>query len=354
MTDMLDTKTSTPFAVVSASVNLEQVPVLIAAYLPVEICVYYQVVPVNLDGTLLILGMVDPNDLAALDYVGKMLEFSKLQIHAHPVSFQEHQELIAHYFSNPPDPASIVTLKEAAAQLTAAGDEQSEALFEAEALPEEEDAAAEANPEPLEQTESDAEIKRLLNSVLRRALEEKADRVFVEINEDRTCRIRYRQKGILRDLFKDLSDAVGVKLIVQLKRMVGVAPDEVLGDREAEAERVFRGEPLVFQLRIVPQKGREGAILTIVQGVALAKYQKQRNSQRVAEVAALSVQTGELLTQLQHRLTDTIAKVREYSKQPDEHWAQLADSLEDLVQRAKQVETLHHEWVDVQNAKESS
>ncbi|MEO0853643.1 MAG: hypothetical protein AAFY15_09095, partial [Cyanobacteria bacterium J06648_11] len=111
---MLETKTSTPFAVVSASVNLEQVPVLIAAYLPVEICVYYQVVPVNLDGTLLILGMVDPNDLAALDYVGKMLEFSKLQIHAHPISFQEHQELIAHYFSNPPDPASIVALKDAA------------------------------------------------------------------------------------------------------------------------------------------------------------------------------------------------------------------------------------------------
>lgn len=345
---MLDTKSSTPFAIAAASVNWEQVPVLIAAYLPVEICVYYQVVPVNLDGTLLILGMVDPNDLAAQDYVGKMLEFSHLQIHPHPLTFEEHQELIAHYFSNPPDPSSIAAFKDSAAELVADAAEQPPV---AEALPVE--AATEAEPTTADAAgvESEAGIKRLLGSVLRRALEEKADRVFIEINEDRTCRIRYRQKGILRDLFKDLSDAVGGKLIVHLKQMVGVAPDESLGDREAEAERIFRGQPLVIQLRIVPQHDREGAILTLLQGEAFAKRQRQRNIGRIAETTALSAQTRELLTQLHAQLGDTIEKVRQYSQHPDEHWQLLADSLEDLVQQAKQVEQLHHDWLEVQHSK---
>ncbi|MFQ3615037.1 MAG: hypothetical protein SNJ68_15200, partial [Cyanobacteriota bacterium] len=58
-------------------IDRTRVPALIAQYLPVEICIYYQVVPVALDTDSLILGMVDPQDLAALDYVGKMLAYSQ-------------------------------------------------------------------------------------------------------------------------------------------------------------------------------------------------------------------------------------------------------------------------------------
>ncbi|MEM6446886.1 MAG: hypothetical protein AAF704_10030 [Cyanobacteria bacterium P01_D01_bin.123] len=346
---MLDTKSSTPFAIAAASVNWEQVPILIAAFLPVEICVYYQVVPVNLDGTLLILGMVDPNDLAAQDYVGKMLEFSHLQVHPHPISFEEHQELIAYYFSHPPDPTSIAAVKNAAVGVVEEA-ELAEASLTSTASPAED---TEDTVEPSVNSTSEADIKRLLSSVLRRAIEEKADRVFIEVNENRTCRIRYRQKGILRELFRDLSATVGSELILQLKHMVGLSPGPESSDREAEAERVFRGEPLILQLRIVPQHQREGAILTLVRGEAFAKHQLRRNSERVEEVTELSTQTRALLAQLQGQLTDTIEKVRQYSQHPNEHWQLLADSLADLVDQAKQVEHLHHEWLDVQDSKQS-
>lgn len=159
-----DANNTAVMPVASARVNLAQLPVLIATFLPVEICVYYQVVPVNVDGALIMLGMVDPNDLAAVDYVGKMLAFSKLQIHPLPLSFQEHQDLIAYYFSHPPSNDQISTFKAA----FSAGKDS-----EAKAKPAPEPPAA-APVAEMAAPESDEAVQQLLNSILRRILDEKS------------------------------------------------------------------------------------------------------------------------------------------------------------------------------------
>ena len=73
---MIDSKNSTTaLAVTSSSVNLERLPVLIATYLPVEICVYYQVVPVDIDKNFLVLGMVDPGTWRPSIMLGKCWRF---------------------------------------------------------------------------------------------------------------------------------------------------------------------------------------------------------------------------------------------------------------------------------------
>lgn len=92
-------------------VDRARVPALIAQYLPVEICIYYQVVPLALDTDSLILGMVDPQDLAALDYVSKMLAYSQISVQPIPLTAQQQQDLIAYYFSHPPDPAEVERLR---------------------------------------------------------------------------------------------------------------------------------------------------------------------------------------------------------------------------------------------------
>ncbi|MEN9225232.1 MAG: hypothetical protein Q6M54_07170, partial [Thermostichus sp. DRC_bins_24] len=91
-------------------IDRTRIPALIAQYLPVEICIYYQVVPVALDTDSLILGMVDPQDLAALDYIGKMLAYSQISVEPFPLTFEQQQDLIAYYFSHPPDPAEVAQL----------------------------------------------------------------------------------------------------------------------------------------------------------------------------------------------------------------------------------------------------
>ena len=163
-----------------------------------------------------------------------MLAFSQLEIQPQGLTFEHHQELIAYYFNNPPPPERLEAYKaemlqrakayhsnhQAAAAVVAAEEPESEPLEPAE-------------PEPDEET-----IQQLLNSMLRRALDESADRIFIELNDNSTCRVRYRQQGILRDLFKELSDAIRDRLIASLKLMVGMETTE---QGSAAIEKVYRG-----------------------------------------------------------------------------------------------------------------
>ncbi len=203
-------------------VDRARVPVLIAQYLPVEICIYYQVVPLALDTDSLILGMVDPQDLAALDYVSKMLAYSQISVEPIPITFEQQQDLIAYYFSHPPSPAEVeqLRLQAQASRVTrevpAPVAEPPSRLTPTQPLP------ARPTAPPLSVDESEETAQQLLNSMLRRALEEKAEQIFVEPQEGLVCRVRYRQQGILRDLFKDLSESIRAKLIAAMKRMMAL------------------------------------------------------------------------------------------------------------------------------------
>ena len=338
---MLDQKTESAIVISSANVDLDKVPILIATYLPVEICVYYQVVPVNIDGSLLILGMVDEGDLAALDYVGKMLAFSQLQIHIFPLSFEQHQELVAYYFNNPPTPAQLAEYqpsKQESSDTTAFSEESSQ-----------EASIEEGEETESSSSESEESVQQLLNSILRRALDEQADRVFIEINDDGSCRVRYRQKGILRDLFKDLSNTIREQLILSLKAMLGM--DTASHERQSAAvEKVYRGEALVLQLRIVVHQEKEGAILNILQGEALDKYQHQQNQRRVTETLAAIERAQAELVHLHDCLSDTVDKVQRYSGQIQPEWINVAPTLEALMQKTRQIQELQKTWVDIQKS----
>ena len=340
---MLDLKSDSAITIMSASVDLDLVPILIATYLPVEICVYYQVVPVNIDGSLLILGMVDPNDLAALDYVGKMLAFSELQIHIHPLSFEEHQELIAYYFNHPPRPDQIAAYK----QSTAGKDSQT-AIAPGEPVnePVDVDVADDSTEESVTTDDSIESVQKLLNSILRRALDEQADRIFIEVNDDRTCRVRYRQQGILRDLFKDLSDKIRLQLILSLKKMLGMEGSQ--DAQSAAVEKSYRGQPLVLQLRVVVHRDKEAAILNILQGDALEKYQQQQNQRRVADTLAAIERAQRELELLHISLTDTVEKVKRYSGTAQPEWTNVGPTLEALLQKAHQIHELQKAWTEIQ------
>ena len=335
---MIETQNSTTaLTLTSSSVNLERLPILIATYLPVEICVYYQVVPVDIDKDFLVLGMVDPGDLAALDYVGKMLAFSKLEIQPQGLTFEHHQELIAYYFNNPPAPERLEAYKTEMMNRAAAAQSVQETV-EPEEEPEPEEPA---EPEPDEET-----IQQLLNSMLRRTLDESADRIFIELNDNGTCRVRYRQQGILRDLFKELSDAIRHRLILSLKQMVGMEPTE---QSSAAIEKIYRGERLLLQLRVIVQDDREAAILNILQGDALAKYQHQQNLRRVSETMAAIQQVSREMDQLRTCLADTVEKVKLYSPPTSRsEWSDVGPSLEALMQKTMQVRKLQQSWVELQ------
>ncbi|MFS8781421.1 hypothetical protein [Synechococcus sp. W55.1] len=333
-------------------VDRARVPALIAQYLPVEICIYYQVVPLALDTDSLILGMVDPQDLAALDYVSKMLAYSQISVQPIPLTAQQQQDLIAYYFSHPPDPAEVERLRLQAQANRVTREVPAPAAGPPTQLTPTQPPSARPTAPPVPADESEETVQQLLNSMLRRALDEKAEQIFVEPQEGPSCRVRYRQQGILRDLFKDLSESIRAKLITAMKRMMALDPELIGEPQQAEVERMYRGEPLVLQLRIIPQRSksgqtaasREGAILSILRGEALQKYQQGQNNLRVSETLALAQQTYQLLQQLQSALSNTVDKLKQYPSPPRSDWPLMTEVLAAIQAQAQMIAIHQRDW----------
>ncbi|MBF2003524.1 MAG: pilus assembly protein PilB [Synechococcales cyanobacterium M58_A2018_015] len=66
--------------------NVDQLLVLIDGVLPFEACLYYQVLPLFLDGNRLHLGMVSPEDTSASDYVRRMVSYLNYSLVPHAIS----------------------------------------------------------------------------------------------------------------------------------------------------------------------------------------------------------------------------------------------------------------------------
>lgn len=83
-----------------ADFELSQIYALIDSILPFEACLYYQVLPLTIEGTRLVIGMVDPRDYAAEEYVRRQLAFINYSITTRPIASDWHRNLLSQYLSH--------------------------------------------------------------------------------------------------------------------------------------------------------------------------------------------------------------------------------------------------------------
>lgn len=79
--------------------DVQQLFILIDGVLPFEACLYYQVLPLYVDSDRLILGMVNPNDSAAMDYVRRIISYHKYRPIAHTISSEALQVVLSAYLN---------------------------------------------------------------------------------------------------------------------------------------------------------------------------------------------------------------------------------------------------------------
>ena len=73
---------------------------LIDKLLPFEACLYYQILPITLDGTCLKLGMVNPADSASLDYVRRILTYQNYSLETQPIAADALQAILSAYLKH--------------------------------------------------------------------------------------------------------------------------------------------------------------------------------------------------------------------------------------------------------------
>lgn len=79
--------------------NVEQMFTLINGVLPLEACLYYQVLPLFLDGNRLYLGMVTPNDTSALEYVRRIVSYLNYSLVPRAISYEALQVALTAYLN---------------------------------------------------------------------------------------------------------------------------------------------------------------------------------------------------------------------------------------------------------------
>jgi type II secretory ATPase GspE/PulE/Tfp pilus assembly ATPase PilB-like protein len=79
--------------------DTEQMFRLIDSILPFEACLYYQFLPLALEGKHLKLGMVVPQDTSALDYVRHILAYLNCSLKTQQIAAETHQSMLSAYLN---------------------------------------------------------------------------------------------------------------------------------------------------------------------------------------------------------------------------------------------------------------
>ncbi|MBD1911504.1 MULTISPECIES: hypothetical protein [unclassified Leptolyngbya] len=80
-------------------IDFQQMFVLIDGVLPFEACLYYQVLPLYLEGSRLILGMVSPDDRSASDYVRRIISYHHYMVLPRQISSEALQASLTAYLN---------------------------------------------------------------------------------------------------------------------------------------------------------------------------------------------------------------------------------------------------------------
>ncbi|MEM6837565.1 MAG: hypothetical protein AAF609_11970 [Cyanobacteria bacterium P01_C01_bin.120] len=94
-----DVPTSGDLSTVDPTV-LDQIYTLIDAILPFEACLYYQVFPLSIESSCLTVGIVDPDDESAIEYVTKQISYINYSIQFQQITSEWHRNVLSKYLNH--------------------------------------------------------------------------------------------------------------------------------------------------------------------------------------------------------------------------------------------------------------
>jgi type II secretory ATPase GspE/PulE/Tfp pilus assembly ATPase PilB-like protein len=359
-----------PSAVDRADVN--QMFALVDGILPFEACLYYQVVPLSIEGSRINLGMVNPDDTAAADYMRRLLSYINCSIVPWQISSDWHRDVLSRYLNHaskvrqkaqPPSPGAAT---EAPTVVSADSDRSAPpspvnpktpqpANRTSTLIVDTPDNLGEAKPagkapaaakpgasgigkaplhlhlEPRYRTLSlDAAAaltpKELVQLLLSRVLDDGIGRLYLERQADQG-RILWSKDGVLQSALDNISASVFQGVVNELKLLTHLSLIPVRKARQVEIERLYEGSRVLLRFRVMPGTHGEEATLQVLRGAALKFYQQQQIDKM--ERDALTMAQG-----LQQRLNE----IRDRARKDLNFASTQADTLPALIDLLKHME----------------
>ena len=252
------------YGIDSLDPELDQIPTdqldeLIQTLIPLDICRRYQLLPLSLnrnaDPPCLLVAMVNPDDLGALDDLGRILRPQGMTLQRMVIAPEDYQKLIAKHldeqvkqqdqinnqvieFDLEDDLDAIVGLEEVSDELET---DLATALQDAETAP----------------------IITLVNKILAKALQEGVSDIHIEPQEEH-LRVRFRKDGVLQQAFDPLPRKIIPGVVSRFKIIADLDIAERRLPQDGRIRRLFQGRKIDFRVSTLPNRYGEKVVLRIL------------------------------------------------------------------------------------------
>ncbi|MBW4551680.1 MAG: GspE/PulE family protein [Aphanocapsa sp. GSE-SYN-MK-11-07L] len=252
------------YGVDSLDPELNQIPTdqiheLIGTLIRIDICRTYQLVPLTINRTAepnsILVAMVDPDNLKALDELGRILRPQNLSLRRMVITLEDYQQLIAKYLDEQVRKQELVVAQDVNVDL---GDDL-EAIGVLDDAPGEE----EIDLATAVQGAEDAPVIALANKVLAKALQEGVSDIHLEPQED-YLRIRFRKDGVLRQAFDPLPKKIIPAVISRFKILADLDIAERRSPQDGRIRKIFQGRKIDFRVSTLPSRYGEKMVLRIL------------------------------------------------------------------------------------------
>ncbi|HEY9764671.1 MAG TPA: hypothetical protein V6D07_19240 [Trichocoleus sp.] len=348
-------------ALVEHRVNADEMFTLIDGILPFEACLYYQVLPLWIEGSRLNLGMVNPVDQAAAEYVRRQISYINYSVVTWKVSSDWHRDSLSRYLSHA---AKIKQLRQRTAQsteedansvATSSNFVNSQATLVVD-TPEELEAErhtqkAPASPptasvdSPASQVPEQAKAvtrkpvstskdvddasqplelkietkyrsmslevlhqlssKSLMEALLSQVLEEGIGRLYFEWHPDHG-RILWSRDGVVQSVLNAVSLETFQGVINEFKRLTHLPMLRMSKAKQVEIERLFQGDRVLLRFRVMPTAEGEEATLQVLRGTALKFYQQQQIENLGRDALGIAQNLQQRLSEIRDRGRQTL------------------------------------------------
>ncbi len=351
----------------------EQTFRLIETILSFEVCLYHQILPLSLEDNNLLLGMVNAEDSAALDYVSRILSYMNCTMVKTPITAEVQRSILSAYLNykntsstavkQPLKTWEDVTQNSSTAETTNSEQNQQQTIAQGEdsnsssktrgdndpfvvtsltgltKKQETSSAAVLGNlpvllvpvPEKLIPVETLPSLppKKLLEQLLGRVLAGGIGRLYLE-RQPYQGRILWSENGILQSVLEKLPLSVFQGVLNELKRFASLPIATLSDPRQVEKECLFQDSRLLLRLRVMPGMYGEEATLQVLRGAALKFYQQQQVARLSRDALGISQQLSYKLHEMQERLAVN-RKANSGETEAFDALNQLLDNLDDRI-----------------------
>ncbi|MCY7384062.1 MAG: hypothetical protein LH628_16040 [Microcoleus sp. CAN_BIN18] len=309
----------------AATMDTDRIFQLIDTVVPFEACLYYQVLPLSLEGNLFKLGVVDAQDDSALDYVQRILAYMNCSVTTEPIASGTQRSMLSAYLLHGSQVREPSLIKTAPAPIPtnpapATSRSEAETLL---SVPEPsirardrfKPASAEVSPTPPELSVLNVEAlylsspvevlatlaaPQLLQELLGRVLLDGIGRLFFERHQSQG-RILWSQDGVLKSILEGIEPVLFQEVINELKRLTDMPVSPVEQPKQVEVERIYQNTHLLLRLRVMAVGGKEEATLQVLRGAALRFYQQQQLSTLSRDALQLAQELQRKVNQIRDR-----------------------------------------------------